>query len=292
MKAQFEPIANLESNSFNALIQHKKEFDFPFHYHPEYELTYILASEGIRYVGNHFENFGANDLVLVGPNLPHCWKNMEELPAVASALVIQWKHDFLGNEWIDSKEFDAIKKLQQLAAKGIKFPEATALQLKERLVAIVALPPFDRLITLLQILNELATTNKYDILCKEGFSHNLDFVDNQRINTVYQYVKKNYKEKITLSAISSAVNMSEVSFSRFFSKLMKKSFFAFLNEYRINIACNLLIETDWQVIQVCYASGYESLPFFYRQFKKFKKCTPQNFKSQFLKTGNFLLPVA
>jgi len=291
MKAQFEPIVNLESNSFNAFIQHKKEFDFPFHYHPEYELTYILTSEGIRYVGNHFENFCANDFVLVGPNLPHCWKNMDDLPTDASALVIQWKEDFLGTGWTASKEFDAIKKLQQLSVKGIKFSETIALRFRERLISIVGLSPFDRLITLLVILQELAAVNEYEVLCKEGFSYNLDFVDNERINTVYQYVKKNYKKKITLASISSAVNMSEVSFSRFFSRLMKKSFFAFLNEYRINIACNLLIETDMQVIQVCYASGYESLPFFYRQFKKFKKCTPQNFKSQFLRSGNFSLPV-
>lgn len=291
MKAQFEPIANLDSNSFNAFIQKKKEFDFPFHYHPEYELTYILSSEGIRYVGNHFENFGENDLLLLGPNLPHCWKNRNENMTEASALVIQWKEDFLGKDWVASKEFDAIKTIQQLSGKGIKFTETVALRFRERLLSIVSLAPFDKLMSLLQILHELANCNQYEVLCKEGFSYRLDFVDNDRINTVYQYVKKNFKEKITLASISTAVNMSEGSFSRFFSKLMKKSFFAFLNEYRINVACNLLIETDMQVIQVCYAAGYESLPFFYRQFKKYKSCTPQSFKSQFLETGDFLLPL-
>jgi len=291
MKAQFEPIANPDRHSFNAFIQSKKEFDFPFHYHPDYELTLILSSEGMRYVGNHFENFAENDLVLLGPDLPHCWKNMEHCSTPAAALVIQWKEDFLGSEWTASKEFEAIRKLQILSARGIKFSAETALRFRKRLISIVSLPPFDRLIALLKILHELSNLPDYEILCKEGFTYNLNIANNERINTVYQYVKKHYKEKITLAAVASAVNMSDVAFSRFFSRLMKKSFFSFLNEYRINIASNLLIETDLQVLQVCYASGYETLPFFHRQFKKFKKCTPQSFKSQFLRTGDFLLPI-
>src|SRR5690606_31056527 len=69
MKPMFEHIALPESSSINAFIQKKEEFDYPFHYHAEYELTYILSSRGIRYTGNHFEDFGDNDLVLLGPNL-------------------------------------------------------------------------------------------------------------------------------------------------------------------------------------------------------------------------------
>ncbi len=72
--------------------------------------------------------------------------------------------------------------------------------------------------------------------------------------------------------------MSEPAFCRFFKKKLNKSFFAFVNEYRINMACKLLIETDMQVAQVGYECGYESLPFFYRQFKKFLQCSPFAYK--------------
>src|SRR5687768_11616401 len=121
MKAQFEAIAPLETTSLNAFVQEKPEFDFPFHYHPEYELTYILSSRGIRYVGNHFGDFRENDLVFLGSNLPHCWKNTENQTEPASAIVIQWNDMLLGEGRINSKEFKAIKKLHQLAYKGIRF---------------------------------------------------------------------------------------------------------------------------------------------------------------------------
>jgi AraC-like DNA-binding protein len=111
----------------------------------------------------------------------------------------------------------------------------------------------------------------------------LNFNDKERINTVYKYIQANYKKQISLADISSRLNMTEEYFSRFFSKTMKKPFFEFLNEYKINRACKLLIETDKQVSEVCYASGFESLPFFYRQFKKFKNCQPKNYRQDYQK---------
>lgn len=290
MKAQFEAIAPSDTTSLNAFVQVKKEFDFPFHYHPEYELTFILSSTGIRYVGNHFGDFRENDFVFLGPNLPHCWKNGEEEATPASAIVIQWSENLLGQGWIDSKEFKAIKKLHQLSNKGIRFHETVALSMKERLLQSVNLPPFEKLIAVLQILQDLARTDKYEILCEQGFSYDLNYIDNDRINSVYQYLRANYQKKITLQDIAAEVNMSEESFSRFFSKVMRKTFFAFVNEYRVNIACKLLIETDMNVNQIGYAAGYESFPFFYRQFKKFKSCSPQKFRTEFKKTGDISIP--
>jgi AraC-like DNA-binding protein/mannose-6-phosphate isomerase-like protein (cupin superfamily) len=290
MKAHFEAIAPSQTTSLNAFLQEKKEFDYPFHYHPEYELTFIISSRGIRYVGNHFGDFRENDLVFLGPDLPHCWKNAEGQADPAAAIVIQWGENLLGEGWIDSKEFKAIKKLHLLAQKGIKFTEAVALEVKDRLLYAVTLPPFQKLIAVLQLLNELAQTNQYELLCEQGFSYNLNLLENERINTVYQYLRMNYSKKITLENVASEVSMTEESFSRFFSKVMKKTFFGFVNEYRINVACNLLIKTDMNVNQIGYAAGYESFPFFYRQFKKFKSCSPQKYRTAFQKTGNISIP--
>lgn len=283
MKAQYEPIIPLGPNSFKVAMQEKKEFDYPWHYHPEFELTYILSSHGVRYVGNSIETFAGEDLVLIGSNLPHCWKNTGEQQQPASSIVVQWKEEFLGKEWIHTQEFATIKKLLELSNKGLKFDRNVALRLKDKFYRLLELPPFEKLILLLQILQELAQAEQYHVLCEQGFSHNLNHKENERIDIVYQYVKNNYLRKITLADIAGQVNMSEEYFSRFFSKIMNKSFFVFLNEYRITIACQLLIETDLQVAQVCYLSGYESIPFFYRQFKRFKGYTPLAYRSHYQK---------
>lgn len=283
MKALYEPIIPLGPSSFKVAIQEKKEFDYPWHYHPEFELTYILSSHGVRYVGNSVESFADDDLVLIGSDLPHCWNNAREQQQPASAIVVQWKEEFLGKGWMHTQECVAIGRLLELSKKGLRFDKKVALKLKEKFYKILEVPPFEKLILLLQILQELAQTEQCHVLCQQGFSHNLHHKENERIDKVYQYIKNNYQKKITLADLSEQVNMSEEYFSRFFSKVMNKSLFVFLNEYRITIACQLLIETDLQVAEVCYLSGYESIPFFYRQFKKFKGYTPLNYRLHYHK---------
>lgn len=283
MKAQYEAITPLTSNSFKAFLQEKKAFDAPWHYHPEYELTLILSSRGLRYVGNKVERFMEDDLVLMGPNLLHCWKNTHQDPTIASAIVIQWKEDFLGKGWMENPEFTSIRKLFQASSRGLKFHKSVALHVRKQLLGMLDAPPLEKLLTLLHILNELAQTNQMQVLCEQNFSSTPDLNDSERINRIYQYVEENYQKKITLATVAAQVNMGEEPFSRFFSKTMKKPFFTFLNEYRVSMASKLLIETDLQVIQVCYTSGYESLPFFYRQFKKFKTYSPQKFRAVYQK---------
>lgn len=281
MKVHFESIIPPESNSFKVFEYSKKAFDSPWHYHPEYELTFILSSQGVRYVGNNIENFYRNDLVLVGPNLPHCWKNSNN-DQMASAIVIQWKDNLLGHALTENTEFKSINKLLELSKKGIKFEKEFALSIKKKYSTIIHVPPFEKIIMLLELLQELSLTDKYEVLCEHGFNHKMNFNDSERINKIYQYVKDYYQQKIRLEDVADLVSMNKEYFSRYFSKTMKKSFFAYLNEFRISNASKLLIETDLQVRQICYDSGYESIPFFYKQFKKYKNCSPQEFRDKFL----------
>lgn len=284
MKPHYKPISSDESKLFKTVIQkNEKEFEYPWHYHPEYELTYILASHGVRYVGNSMENFFDDDLVLIGSNLPHCWIDTPDQQQPASAIVVYLKEEFLDKTWMQSCEFEGIRNLLDLSNKGIKFDKAVALKLKDRCLELYKLPSLKKLMLLLQILQELAQTTQYHFLCEQGFTYELNHVNNERINVVYKFIEKHYQQKISLTDIATQVNMSEEYFSRFFSKIMKKSFFEFLNEYKINRACKMLIETDKQVSETCYASGFESIPFFYRQFKKFKKCQPKNYRLNYQK---------
>ena len=74
IKASFEVLQTGNRQSFLVRRFDQWAFDGPYHFHPEYELTYITKGAGKRYVGSHMEDFSAGDLVLLGPNLPHCWK--------------------------------------------------------------------------------------------------------------------------------------------------------------------------------------------------------------------------
>jgi AraC-like DNA-binding protein len=286
MKALYEKILPPESSSFKVFSYEKNEFDNPWHYHPEYELTYILSSTGVRYTGNSFENFEENDFVLLGPNLPHCWKNTGLQTGKSSAIVFHWDDTLLGADWMKRCEFNDICKLLQRSERGVKFNIPLATKFRERLQALITLPPFDKLLFFLRILHDLSHTKEFKILCDRSFQDELNYADHERINRVQQYVRKNYAEKMTLAQVANEIHMTSESFSRFFSKLMTKPFFSFLNEYRINAACKLLIESDISVTQISYACGFESLPFFYRQFKRYKGNSPRQYRAAFQRIGS------
>lgn len=283
MKPVFESISPLPASSLKVFFQEKDEFDAPWHFHPQFELTYILQSSGLRYVGNSMEHFEDDDLVLLGPNLPHCWKNMGQTIDKAQAIVIQWDLDLLGKNWLDQPEFRGIKSMLALSEKGIQFPKAVAREIRNQVIAMPETSSFEKLMCFLNVLKSLSEKDDFQILCDHNFAIKTESLQSDRINSVYQYVKQHYSAKIMLKDIAGYLHMSEENFSRFFSKVMKKNFFTFLNEFRLNIACKLLIETDMQVKQISYSCGYETLPFFYRQFKRFKQVSPLQFRLKYHK---------
>jgi AraC-like DNA-binding protein/quercetin dioxygenase-like cupin family protein len=281
MKPAYKSVSLMDSRTFRVIRQeNKQEFEFPWHYHPEFELTYISNSQGLRYVGNNIENFYENDLVLLGSNLPHCWINSEDQEESSKAVVIYLNEELV--KWLSEDQFNSVRSLFNKSSQGVKFKTSVALKIKPKLDQLLQADPFEKYITLLQILQELSVTTEFDLLSQIGFSYELNSANNERINTVYEYVRNNYHKKISLADIAARVNMSEEYFSRFFSKSLMKSFFTFLNEYRINRACKLLIETERQVSEICYQVGYETIPFFYRQFKKIKNMPPQAYRAQYL----------
>lgn len=283
MKPHYKPIPS-ESKLFKVEFQKtSKEFYYPWHYHAELELTFILSGQGVRYVGNSIENFHEEELVLLGSNLPHAWNTTIEQDQPVTAIVVYLKEDFFDKNWMQSIEFEGIRNLSALMNKGIKVDKEVASVLKQKFYDLLNASPFEKLMILLQVLEYLSHNQEYRFLCEQEFVCNFDDIDKTRINGVYDYIQKNYQHQISLTDIASRLNMSEEYFSRYFSKTMKRPFFEFLNEYKINRACKLLIETDKQISEICYASGFESIPFFYRQFKKFKECQPKTYRMNYQK---------
>lgn len=281
MKAQLEQITSPLQSILKVFKYENQEFEAPWHFHPEYELTYIQESGGVRFVGDSVMDFEKGDLVLLGPNLPHCWKNMNSDHEMARSIVVQWKDDVLSQKWLDTNEFMAIRKLIILSSRGIKFDNKIVEKVQPMLNKMMVQTPFEKLITLLQILDLLAKAKDLQLLTGDNFTAKLNNKSNARINIIHNFVRENYQRKITLEEVSKLVSMSEEPFCRFFKKTFNKSFFTFLNEYKIKLACKLLIESDQHVAEIAFRSGYESLPFFYRQFNKFIGCSPLTYQQKY-----------
>lgn len=269
--------------TLRAFLKKQEAVQTSFHYHAAYEMNFVIKGLGTRHIGNSTEEFEEGDLILLGPNIPHCWRNNNERQYPYASLVIHWKDNFMGSGWGKILEFENIHRLLSLSNKGIKFDKYIAKEIKHRQSELLMLPPFEKLMLLMQLLNALAQANEFQTLNDKEQPLNCN-ANYSRIDMVYRFIKEQYAEKISLAQIAALVNMSEGAFSRFFSQTTGKPFFSFLNEYRIKMACKFLTETDMNADETGYACGYESVQFFYRQFSKYVKSTPQAFRKNYKAT--------
>ena len=277
MKAVFEKVNIEEGTSITAFRVDADQFEVPWHFHPELELTYIQAGTGMRYVGNHISDFGPGDLILTGPDLPHCWINSDTGEGPSSAIVVQWYAGLFDH----TPEFGAIRNLLGPAGRGLQFHADHLTRIRSKLMEMPKLDGFDRFWTLAGILKQLAGATAPSLLAGDTYAYDLTTSTNDRLQHIQDFVRREYRKKIRLGEVAAELHMTEQSFSRFFSRVMKRPFFVFLNEYRCNRASRLLLETDLQVAEIGYQCGYESLPFFYQQFKKYKGHSPLGFRKMY-----------
>ncbi|WP_228238721.1 AraC family transcriptional regulator [Allomuricauda sp. M10] len=283
-KPAFEAIAPSFGHSFTfqKFNENNENKNNGWHYHPELELVYVNGGSGKRQIGSHVSYYRNGDLILIGSNLPHCGFT-DKLTGNKSETLIQMKADFLGSDFFNIPEMKNIQKLFEVAKGGIAFYGRTKLKVGEKMEILEYQTDFQRLLSILNILNQLATSDEMNVLNAEGFSLETEVKDNDRINIVFNHVKANFKEDISLEEISDMVSMTVPSFCRYFKKITNKTFTQFVNEYRLVHASKLLAEQPISITQVCYDSGFNNFSHFNKSFKAFTGQNPSEYRNQ-LKT--------
>jgi len=280
-KPTFEAIAPNFGHSFTyqKFDEDRLNKNNVWHYHPEIELVYVNGGSGKRQIGSHISCYTDGDLILIGSNLPHCGLT-DSLTGNLNETVVQMKSDFLGNGFFDIPEMRSIQNLFEMAKGGIAFTGNTKLKIGEKMEVLEYQTDFQRLLSILNILNELGKSKEFKILNAEGFSMETEVKDNDRINIVFNYVKTNFKEEITLDQIADLVSMTVPSFCRYFKKITNKTFVQFVNEYRLVHASKLLTEKPMSITDVCFESGFNNFSHFNKQFKAFTGQNPSEYRNQ------------
>lgn len=261
---------------FGQLINNKSTV---WHYHPELELVYVNGGSGKRQIGSHISYYTNGDLILIGSNLPHCGFT-DGLTGNKSETVVQMKMDFLGNDFFNIPEMKRIQALFEMAKGGIAFSGRTKLKIGEKIEVLEYQTDFQRLLSILNILNELAQSQEFKILNAEGFSLETEVKDNDRINVVFNHVKANFKEDISLDEMADLVSMTVPSFCRYFKKMTNKTFTQFANEYRLVHASKLLAEQSLSITEVCFECGFNNFSHFNKSFKAFTGQNPSQYRNE------------
>ncbi len=266
--------------------------DYPWHYHPEFEIIYVEKSYGIRLMGNHVGNFSDGDLMFISPNLPHVWKNDDDFyknnkELFVDVYVIQFREDSLRDGFFDLPEFAQIKKVFILGQQGLLIKGKECKEIVKLIKKVYYSSGVERLILFLKTLETIANISEYELLSSLGFTNSIKTTDTERINKVMDFLMNNYTREIKLEEIARLVNLNKSSFCRYFRSRTHKTCSQFLNEIRIAHACKLLINKDMTISEICYETGYNNISHFNRQFKLISGLTARDYAKNYLKNADF-----
>jgi len=274
-----------DNDCFTLFYREKERFDFPLHYHEEYELNFIRGAAGARrVVGNHEGVIGDWELVLLGSNLPHGWFDHQCALGCIREVTIQFHGDFLDHSLLKRDQLKMIRKMFATCSHGVLFTEQTARQIAPRLEKLDHKQGFSSVLALMAIFHELSLSEGKRVLSGEAPLKKAVTCRKDAISRTLRYLEDNFAKQITLGELASLCGMQEESFGRFFKRKTGYSFKEILNEVRISNAARMLIDTTLSINEVAFSCGFRNLSLFHRQFKKDKQCTPTEYREGFAGT--------
>ncbi len=265
----------------------EKHFDPVWHAHHEYQLFVVLKGHGTRFIGDSIKTFQSGELIFTGPHLPHIWRSDEAYFAKNSNLktegiVIYFNANFLGDQLLEKEEMAALKKLFARSKRGLEFYGQKKNLVISMIQTLTRLQGIQSVIQLLGILETLANAKEYHYISSKGYDEIMNQSETDRLNMVYEYVLKNFRQKIPLGELAEMLHMTPTSFSRYFSMKNNKPFSRFVSEIRIKHACKLLTETEYTIEQICYECGFNTLSNFNKQFREIMLKKPSQYKKEFM----------
>jgi AraC-like DNA-binding protein len=223
-----------------------------------------------------------NDLVLLGPNLPHTWASDKfhgEKFDMHEGIVTQFLPDFLGREFFEAGEMHAIGELLKRSQRGLWYPATFAVEIGKRLNRMTTLTGARRLLELLECLDELSRFPEPRELASAGYVGPTNSTSESRMQIIYDFTQQNFTDA-TLNAglLAKRLDMNASAFCRFFKQSTGLTPSSFINELRIGYACRQLLDSDRSVLKVCYDSGFASTSHFNETFRKLRGMSPRKYR--------------
>ena len=113
-----------------------------------------------------------------------------------------------------------------------------------------------------------------------NFGSSADTIENSPIIKALHYMDLNFKNQITLEQISRYVGLTPTYFSFIFAQKMNINFKAYLTSLRLDYAAKLLVISDFNATEICYASGFNDFSIFARAFKNYFSLSPSEYRKK------------
>jgi AraC-like DNA-binding protein len=286
MKAAYEHVDFGESCSVRVYHRRLPRIPFERHFHPEYELTLTMNSQGRRYIGDSVAYYGDDDLVLVPPDLPHTWSSNRSIePSQPQVAIVIW----FDGSWVRRladlcPEYSELHRLLRRAACGLVFQEGAGAQMRTRLDKLLSHDARERLSAVLDILVWLSDLPAEPLTSPSAFDARAGVTSRympDQLNRVLSLIDTQFAHPLKLPTLAKAAGMSERTLTRHFTQHLGVSVGQYINRVRIGHACRRLTDTDIPISVIAERSGFPNIANFNRQFKATKLMTPIAYRQHF-----------
>ena len=250
-----------------------------FHQSPDWELSYIITGSGTRVIGDVMETFSKGEIIFIPPMIPHVWyfdEHVHDKDGKIENITIIIPESLLNNcleVFPEAKiPIENLKKIR----KGMSLEGDILSYVQTLMKSMLYQNNLEQLSSLLNIFSKIATSKDMRVV---GFTEKKNN-NSKKMQKIYRYILVNYNNKITLDDVSEHMGMNRSSFCTFYKRESGKSFFSAIREYRINCACSILKETKMSIGEICFAVGFNDIPYFNRSFKKQIGCSPNHYRIQ------------
>ncbi|MBQ9768337.1 MAG: helix-turn-helix transcriptional regulator [Lachnospiraceae bacterium] len=282
----FEKVNYTEDDSSIILWINREDSDFPLHWHSTVEIIMPLENSYSVTMNRTTYELKEKDIFIIPPGELH------ELtaPETGTRLILLFNISSLS-------KFKGFTRLFSLLSHSCLITPDTMpdiydrerellLQVAEEYASGDSLGEPSGLALLIQFFVLLARTNQDSlpaVLPATPPNKQREYVE--KFNVVFDYIEHYYMEDITLETVAAKIGFSKFHFSRLFRQFTDTSFYDYLCLRRLKAAEILLLDPSLPITEVALQSGFSSISTFNRVFKKFKECTPTEFK-EFYKANN------
>ncbi|WP_299111003.1 AraC family transcriptional regulator [uncultured Winogradskyella sp.] len=246
------------------------------HQHEEIQLSYIVEGQGTLVVGDTINNYGKDDVLVIGSNIPHVFKS-DKHSQESHMLTLFFTEQSFGNSFFNLEEMKGIKPFFERSKYGFK-PQSHIKDMKSLFLKLESTSKLDRFIILLQLLSYMVASD-YTSLSSFVYDKKYSLVEGDRMRNVFEFTLTNYDKDVSLDDVSKVANMTKNAFCKYFKKRTNKTYIQFLNEFRVEKASRLLLEkSDFSIAEIAYISGFRNISNFNRMFKAIKGVVPSKIR--------------
>lgn len=245
----------------------------PPHYHDEIEILYVYDGALQITVNGTRSVVKKGSMILLSPRIPHS-TNFPEGGGKYHLLQFRLEN-YLGENINVGKYFNRF--IQSASVPFSIFESSAMSEVIERIFEEYTAKKTEYVMVIKGLIyNVVALLIRESVLPASNITYTESIM---KVLPSISYIEEHFNEKITLEEIASVQRFAPSYFCRLFKKASGTGFVDYLNFIRICKSERMLSHSDKSVLEISYELGFSSLSYFNRLFKKYKNCTPSEYRA-------------